>query len=103
MKLCLFNLTNNAILFKPDCYRNDSGLIILPEASAAIPSSKKEFVVSSVGKTNTSEQVFLDYEVERQYVVNLKNSSSSRICLLTMPEDCPWRIYHDQVASLALL
>jgi hypothetical protein len=105
MKLRLFNLTDNAILFKSDCARNDSEIIVLPEASAAIPSGKRKFLMSSVGKSqaSTPEKVFFDYEVERQYVVNLSSSSSSRRSLLTLPEDCPWRIYRDQVASLTLL
>jgi len=130
MKLCLFNLTDNTILFKSE-WGNDSELLVLPEASAAIPLGKQKFVISSVGgsrantpekvfldyeeelqyvissvggsRANTPEKVFLDYEEERQYVVNLSKSSSSRRSLLTMPEDCPWRIYRDQVTSPTLL
>lgn len=100
MKLCLFNLTDNAILFKSDCCTNDSELIVLPEVSAEIPSGKQNFDISIRGK---SEKAFLDNEVERRYVVNLSKLSSSRRSLLTMPEDCPWRIYRDQVGLPALL
>ena len=94
MKHCFFNLTDNAILFKSDCCTNDSELIVLPEASAAIPSGKQNFVISSIRRK--SEKAFLENE-ERRYVVNLSKLSSSRHSLLTMPEDCPWRIYRDQV------
>ena len=104
MKLCLSNLTDNAILFKSDCYRNGLELIVLPEASAAIPSGKRKFVISWLGGSQANtEKVFLDYEVERQYVIDLSKSSSSSHSLLTMPEDCPWRVYRNQVASPILL
>ena len=103
MKLCLSNLTDNAIRLKSNCYRDDLELIVLPETSAAIPSSKQKVVMSWVGGSPAStEKEFLDYEVERQYVVDLSKSSSSRRSLLTMPEDCPWRIYRNQVASSVL-
>jgi hypothetical protein len=104
MKLCLFNLTDNAILFKSDCCTNGSDPIVLPEASAAIPSDMQNFVISSIrGSQAKSEKVSLDNEVERRYVVKLSKSLSSRRSLLTMPEDCPWRLYRDQVGSPALL
>lgn len=104
MKLCLFNLTDNAILFKSDCRTNDSELIILPETSAVIPTGEQK-IVMSVGKSHaiTPEKVSLDYEIEQQHVIDLSNSSSSQRSLLAMPEDCPWRIYRNQVASPALL
>ncbi|KAI9446800.1 hypothetical protein H4582DRAFT_605995 [Lactarius indigo] len=98
MKLCFFNLTENAILFKYDCCRNDSELIVPPEASVAIPSGKQKFAISSV-RGSAPEKVPLDYEEEQQYVVNLSKSSSSSRCLLAMPEDCPWRIYRDQTCK----
>ena len=99
MKLSLVNLTDNAILLKSHCCKNYFEQIVLPGASATIPSGEQTFIMSSV-QTNP-EKVLLDYEVERQYVIDLIRSSYSRRSLLTMPEDCPWRIYRDQVTSPA--
>jgi hypothetical protein len=99
MKLCLVNLTDNAILLKSHCCRNYSEQIFLPGTSATIPSGKQKFVMSSV--QSNLEKVLLDSEIERRYVIALTKSSYSRRSLLTMPEDCPWHIYRDQVTSPA--
>ena len=101
MEVCLFNLTDRTIFITSECAVEIS---VLPNAHAVLPASKDIFKLSSVGASPkfTPEKVLLGLEVEWQYLVNLKKSSFGWDCI-SMPEDCPWRIYRDQVASLILL
>lgn len=109
MRLYLFNLTNSIVFVKSgsECSTNGLELSILPNVSATLPSGKNKFILSSVGGDSSStlekEKVSPELEIERQYVVNPTKAFPSRWNLLAMPEDCPWRIYRDQVISLAPL
>ena len=98
MKLYLFNLTDITIFVKSKWFNDPPELSILPSASAALTSDKAQFILSSVGEGSSSklEKVSL----ERQYVVNTSKAFPFRYNLLAMPEDCPWRIYRDQVGFL---
>ena len=103
MKLCLFNLTDTIIFITPKCSER-AGINVLPKAFAELP-AEDSFKLSSVGASPkfTPEKVLLDLEVEPQYLVNLKKSCPFGWSHISMPEDCPWRIYRDQVTSLILL
>lgn len=102
MEVCLFNLTDRTIFITSECAVEIS---VLPNAHAVLPASKDIFKLSSVGASPkfTPEKVLLGLEVEWQYLVKPKKSSSFGWDYISMPEDCPWRIYRDQVASLILL
>jgi hypothetical protein len=102
MQVCLFNLTDRTIFITSECVFE---LSVLPNAHAVLPTGKDNFKLSSVGASPkfTPEKVLLGLEVVRQYLVNLKKSTSFGWDYISMPEDCPWRIYRDQVASLILL
>jgi hypothetical protein len=106
MKLYLFNLTNVSLFIGPEGSEHTAKLSVLPNAFAALPASEDNIILSSTGGDSEIklEKASLGVEVERQYVINLKKSSfrwSPRD--VSMPEDCPWRIYCDQVASSVLL
>lgn len=103
MKLCLFNLTDTAIFITSKCSEHAS-LNVLPDAFVELP-TEDSFKLSSVGASPkfTPEKVLLELEVERQYLVNLKKLCPFGWSPIPMPEDCPWRIYRDQVTSLILL
>jgi hypothetical protein len=106
MKFYLFNLTDCTVFVKSECSRDPFKLAILPNLFAALPSDKHwhKFIVSSVGtgSSSTREKVSTELEIEWQYAVNTTEAFPFR-WNLAMPEDCPWRIYRDQVASLAPL
>lgn len=94
MKLRLLNLTDRTVFVK---YDHTAELSVLPSAFAALPAGEENFTLSRASSK------FNVLKVERQYVVNPNKSSSFRWNHILMPEDCPWRIYRDQVASLVLL
>jgi hypothetical protein len=100
MKLYLFNLTNEPLFVGSACFEHAGKLSVLPNAFTVLPASQDNLILSSTGVNSEikSEKASLGVEVERQYVVNLKESSR-----WSPPEGCPWLIYHDQVASSVLL
>jgi hypothetical protein len=102
MKVYLFNLTDRTFFVTSKCAEE---LSVLPNAFAVLPAIKDNFKLSSVGTSPEikPEKVLLGLEVERQYLVNPKKSTSFGWDYISTPEDCPWRIYRDQVASLILL
>jgi hypothetical protein len=104
MKLYLFNFTDGTLSVTSGRSEHAAELSVLPNASAVVPTGKANFKLTSVGASPkiTLEKVSLTLEVERQYVVNPKKSSPFGWSHISMPEDCPWRIYRDQVASLIL-
>jgi hypothetical protein len=105
MKLCLFNLTDRTISVTSGRSEHVVDLSVLPNAFAELPAGKAKFKLTSVGASPkiTLEKVSFMLEVERQYLVNPKKSSPFGWSHILMPEDCPWRIYRDQVTSLILL
>ncbi len=107
MKLYLFNLTDKTFFVKskPERSENAIELSVIPNDFAELPVGKDKFGLSSARANPeiTSEKVLLGPEVERQYLVNPKECSSFGWSHVSMPEDCPWRIYRDQVTSLILL
>jgi hypothetical protein len=104
MKLRLFNLTDKTILVTSECLEHAAGLSVLPNASAELP-AEDNFKLSSIGASpeNILEKVLLELEVGRQHSVNPKKRCPFGLSHISMPEDCPWRIYRDQVTSLILL
>ena len=105
MKLSLFNLTDRTFFVTSECSDHASELSVAPNSSAVLPTGKDNFKLSSVGAwpETTLEKALPGLEVGRDYLVNPKKSSPFGRCHISMPEDCPWRIYRDQVASLILL
>ena len=91
MKLYLFNLTDRSLFVRPEYSKYE--LSVLPNAFVTFPASGDNFILSSV----VGSPVSLTPEAERQHVVNLKKPF--RWNHISMPEDCPWRIHCDQVAS----
>ena len=76
-----------------------------PNDFAELPTGKDKFeLLSTKGDSGTTaEKASLSPGVERQYLVNPKKCSRFGWSHITMPKDCPWRIYRDQVTSLILL
>ncbi len=113
MKLYLHNLTDRTFLVKPESKRSkhhDAAveLSVNPNDSAELPTGKDKFKILSprANQEITSEKkVSPGPKVESQpeYLVNPKKCSCFRWSRISMPEDCPWRIYRDQVTSLILL
>jgi len=105
MKLYLFNLTNESLFIGSASFEHAGKLSVLPDAFTALPASKDNFILLSTGANSEIklEKALLGVEVEREYVVDLKESSRWSPRHVSMPDGCPWRIYRDQVASLILL
>jgi hypothetical protein len=107
MMLYLFNLTDRTFFVKSKSKRSQPAvqLSVNPNDFAELPTGKDKFELLSAKADSgtTSEKVSPGPEVERQYLVNPKKCSCSRWSHISMPEDCPWRIYRDQVTSLILL
>ena len=107
MMLYLFNLTDRTFVVKSKSKRSEPAvqLSVNPNNFAELPTGKDKFelISAKADSGTTPEKVSPDPEAERQYLVNLKKSSCLRWSHVSMPEDCPWRIYRDQVTSLILL
>jgi hypothetical protein len=107
MKLYLFNLTDRTLLVRSKSKRSQPAvqLGVNPNDSAELSTGKDKFELLSTKADSeaTSEKVSSSPEVERRYLVNPKRCSCFGWSLIPMPEDCPWRIYRDQVTSLILL
>jgi hypothetical protein len=83
MELYLFNLTDITIIAKPKGSNNTPELSILPSTSSALTSDKAQFTLSSAGE-------------ERKYDITMSKAFPFRYNL-SIPKDCPWRIYRDKV------
>jgi hypothetical protein len=109
MKLYLFNLTDRTFLIKPESEHSKHAAVELsvnPNDFAELPTGKDKFKIlsSRANPEITSEKkVSPGAKVEPQYLVNPKKCSCFRWSRISMPEDCPWHIYRDQVTSLILL
>jgi hypothetical protein len=107
MMLYLFNITDRTVVVKSKSNRSEPAvqLSVNPNNFAELPTGKDEFELLSAKADSeaTPEKVSPGPEAERQYLVNLKKSSCLRWSHISIPEDCPWRIYRDQVTSLILL
>ncbi|KAI9511337.1 PLC-like phosphodiesterase [Russula earlei] len=97
MECHLFNLTDKPFLVKPESLGNEVELVVLPNDFATLPAGGNNFTLSSAGGRSevALEKAGLELDVERRYV-NLKKSPRFRWNNVSMPEDCPWRIYRDQ-------
>lgn len=105
--LYLFNLTDRTFFVKPKFKRPETAvqLGVNPNDFVELPSGKDKFelLLAKAGSGTTPEKVSHGLEVEREYLVNPKKCSCFGWSRISMPEDCPWRIYRDQVTSLILL
>ena len=107
MTLYLFNLTDRTLFVKSKSKRSEPAVQLSVNANnfAELPIGKDKFELLSMKADSeiAPEKVSLGPEVERQYLVNPKKCSRLGWSHISMPEDCPWRIYRDQVTSLILL
>jgi hypothetical protein len=107
MTLYLFNLTDRTFFVKSKSKSPQPAvqLSVNPNNSVELPTGKDKFELLPVkaDSETTPEKVPHDPEVERRYLVNPKKSFRSGWSQISMPEDCPWRIYRDQVTTLILL
>jgi len=106
MTLYLFNLTDRTFFVKSKSKRSEPAvqLSINPNNFAELPGKDKFELLSANADSETPpEKVSPGPEAERPYLLNLKKSSCLKWSHISMPEDCPWRIYRDQVTSLILL
>lgn len=107
MMLHLFNLTDRTFVVKSKSKRSQPAveLSVNPNDSVELPTGKDKFeLLSSKAHSEvTAEKASHSPEVERQYLVNPKKCFRFGWGHIPMPEDCPWRIYRDQVTSLILL
>ena len=107
MMLYLFNLTNRSFSVKSKSKRSLPAvqLSVNPNGFVELPTGKEKFELLSpnADSETTPEKVSPGHEVERQYLVNPKKCSRFGWSHIPMPEDCPWRVYRDQVSSLILL
>jgi hypothetical protein len=107
MMLYLFNLTDRTFFVKSKSKRSEPAvqLSVNPNDFAELPAGKNKFELLSAKADSgtTPEKVSPGPEVERQYLVNPKKCCRFGWSHISMPEDCPWRIYRDQVTSLILL
>jgi hypothetical protein len=109
MTLYLFNLTDRTFFVKSTSKRSQPAaqLSVNPNDFAELSTGKDKFELLSTkadsGATSEKVTVSSSPEVEWQYLVNPKRCSRFGWSLISMPEDCPWRIYRDQVTSLILL
>jgi hypothetical protein len=107
MMLYLFNLTDRTFFVKSKSKRSEPAVqrSVNPNDFAELPTGKDKFELSSskADSETTPEKVSPGPEVEWQYLVNPKKCSRIGWSHISMPEDCPWRIYRDQVTSSILL
>ena len=105
--LYLFNLTDRTFFVKSKSKRSEPAvqLSVNPNDFAELSrgNDKFELLSAKADSGTTPEKISHSPEVERQYLVNPKKCSCSRWSHISMPEDCPWRIYRDQVTSLILM
>ena len=95
MVIYLFNLTDRTLLVK---YKSEAIQHVNPNDIANLRCKGKfDLVLANADSETTSEKV------SQQYPVNPKKSFGFGWSFISMPEDCPWRIYRDQVTSLILL
>jgi len=95
MDVYLFNLTNKPLFVK------HVELIVHPNDFAILPACRNNFILSPVGgrsEVTPMDRASMSFEVAPQYV-EPKLSRRSRWSNISTPEDCPWRIYRDQVPS----
>jgi len=104
MKLYLFNLTDRTFSVKSKFNRSEPAvqLSVNPNDFTELPTGNDKFELLSAKADSgtTPEKVSPGPEVERQYLVDPKKYSCFRWNHIPMPEDCPWRIYRDQVTPL---
>jgi hypothetical protein len=98
MDFYLFNLTNKPFFVKDESPKHVE-LVIYPNDFATLPMSRNNFILSSVDSEVTLvDRASASFEIAPQYV-KPKLSRRSRWSNISTPEDCPWRIYRDQVPS----
>jgi hypothetical protein len=107
MMLYLFNFTDRTFFVKSQSKRSQPAvqLSVNPNNSVEVPTGEDKFELLSAkaDSETTPEKTSLGPEIERQYLVNPKKLFHFGWSLIPMPDDCPWRIYRDQVTSLILL
>ena len=107
MVLYLFNLTDRTFFVKSKSKRFEPTvqLSVNPNDFAELPTDKDKFELLSANADSepTPEKVSPSPKVGRQYLVNPKKCPRFGWSHISMPEDCPWRIYREQVTPLILL
>lgn len=101
MMLYLFNFTDRTFVVKSNSKGSQPAvqLSVKPNDSAELPTGEDKFELLV---TRADSEATASSPEERQYLVNPKKRSRFGWSLIPMPEDCPWRIYRDQVTSLIL-
>jgi hypothetical protein len=102
MTLYLLNLTDKTLFVTLKQSKQAVELRVPPNAPTSLPEGKDSFILSLVEGSleTTPEKTSLEAGKQSQYVLNPKKSFPLRWGPISMPEDCPWRIYRDQVTSL---
>jgi hypothetical protein len=107
MMLYLFNLTDRTFFVQSKSKRSEPAVQrnVNPNDFAELPTGKDKFELLSAKADSETipEKISPGPEVKRQYLVNPKKCSRIGWSHISMPEDCPWRIYRDQVTSPILL
>jgi len=100
MTLYLLNLTDKPLFVTFKQSEQAVELRVPPNAPTSLPEGRDSFILSLVegSPETTTKKTSLEAEKQSQYVLNPKKAPPLRWGPISMPEDCPWRIYRDQVS-----
>lgn len=99
MVLYLFNLTDRTLVVKYKSVKSETTQqVVNPNDNVNLTGKGKFDLVSANADSETTSE-----KVSRQYPVNPKKFFGFGWSYISMPKDCPWLIYRDQVTSLILL